>query len=134
MSRIGLPKKLADFEQTLTAARMDAFYSATGWQSGPRPSMHPTLATCFRDGEFKAFQAMNIPLASVLHGEQKYEYAKALQADTAYCGETSLVQFYEKAGKGSVMKFYVFRTELKDKTAGALHVACETTIIVREAT
>ena len=94
--------------------------------------MHPALPTYFRDGEFMAFKALGIELASVLHGEQKYEYVKPLLAEIKYQGETSLVQFYEKSGKGSSMKFYVFRTELR--ASEELHVACESTIIVREKT
>ena len=119
MTRQGLPRLMSEFELTLPAARVEAFFNAVGWAQPRRPSMPPTLATCFRHGEFEAFQKLGVPLPTVLHGEQSYTLLRDIEADKPYRGATSLIQSYERAGKeGMVMKFYVLQTDLFDATTG----------------
>ncbi len=117
---------IATFTATISAENVAAFFNAVGWAQPVRPACPPTLATMFREGEFKALQEMKIPLQRVLHGEQKYRFLKELSPGATYSGKTFLNNQTEKAGMG----FYVFQTNIED-AGGDVCIECLTTIIVR---
>lgn len=121
---------IATFEASIPVERIDAFFKAVGWQLSGLPAMPPTLATLFRQGELEALNKLGIPLAKVLHGEQKYKFLKNLKAGEKYRGETFLLSQYEKSGGSGKMGFYILQTSLIDSN-GELCVECSATVIAR---
>lgn len=135
MSRSDIPNIAAvNFSLSISKERMNRFFDATAWPHAPRPNSHPTIATCFRQGEFELLKTLGINLKNVLHGEQSYKYHKTIQADIEYSGQTELAQFHEKNGASGVMRFYVFKTTLVNTNTKELAMECLSTIIYREAT
>jgi hypothetical protein len=117
------------FEFPVSGDRIEKFFQATAWQLPHRPSVPPTLATVFRQGEFELFQKIGIPLNRVLHAEQKYKFHKDLFAGATYVCSTGLESQYEKKG----LRFFVLRTDIKEPSGGATCIESFTTIVVKGA-
>ncbi len=131
MTQLHPTEPAATFTLSVPAEQAQRFFDAVAWQLPTRPQAPPTLATLFREGEYKALQNLQTSLEQILHGEQRYRFIKELLPDTTYQGETFINSHYEKSGKAGTMHFYVLQTNLKDDD-GETCAECFSTIIVRK--
>ena len=117
------------FTEPVTQARIDSFASAIGARS--REEAPPTFMTVFRQGEFQILQECEVPLSSLLHAEQTYEYRGAIRAGDDVQYETVLSNLLEKQGSAGKMQFFTFETSVRSERAGDLGIA-RTLIVVRQ--
>lgn len=118
----------ARYEEELTPQRIAAFRGAVG--ASVASDAPPTFMTTFRRGEFELFEKLGIPLSSVLHGEQLYEYRQPLRVGDKVSYESWLSEFSEKSGSRGSLRILHFDTEVR--LNAALAGTSRTTIVIRE--
>lgn len=91
----------------------------------------PTWLTCLRRGEFELFEKMQIPLASVLHAEQRYAWESAVVMPSRLKYRTRLTQVNEKSSSRGKLTFLVLETEVHAESVRC--ATARTTIAVKEA-
>ena len=72
---------------------------------------------------------LNIDLASVLHGQQKFRYYASICAGDILCGQKQVVDIYDK--KNGTLEFVEVKTEFCDQTGELLCEAVQTIIVRR---
>lgn len=92
----------------------------------------PTLFTIFRHGEFELMDRLGITLKEVLHGEQEYDYSQPIRANERVSFQTSLADVHEKKGKGALLHFLIFKTEVLRAEDGQLLAQAKSSVVVRE--
>ncbi len=118
---------IGPFQEEVTEKMLKAFCSAVGAEyTGEAP---PTYMTRYRQGEFELLQKNGVPLTSILHGEQEYEYFAPIKPGMKVEYETKITKSHEKKGSSGSMHFLVFETSVKE-SGKALGLA-KTTIVVR---
>lgn len=116
-----------------TEARLKAFCDAVGAKY--RGEAPPTFMAVLLPGMFKLLDEIKVPLKSVLHTDQEYQYHQPILPNDQLVYETTLGKALEKQGKTGSMKFMVFDTIVHATRGGVpgLHVGtCKTTIITRD--
>ena len=94
----------------------------------PRIPAPPTFAAALRPND--AREGIDIDWAKLLHGEQEFEYHRPLYAGDRLTLTQSIVDVYEKAGKGGVMDFLLLETEGRDP-AGELIFTSRSTVVIK---
>jgi hypothetical protein len=118
-----------------TEAKLKAFCDAVGAEY--RGDAPPTFMAVLLPGMFMLLNEIGIPLKSVLHTDQEYQYHQPILPGDHLIYETTLAKALEKQGKTGAMRFMVFDTIVHATRASVpipgLHVGtCKTTIITRD--
>lgn len=124
-------KTFGPYVEEVPAQRLSAFARSVGAQdTGMAP---PTFLTVCRRGEFEAFQAAQVPMSRLLHGEQEYTYHSPIHAGEQIRYETKLANVLEKRGSASPMQILIFETQVQAGRDGEMRLAgvSKSTIIVR---
>lgn len=118
------------YTEYLDQTGVERFSRAISYSGSDLP---PTWFTRLRRGEFELFERFSIPLASVLHAEQRYILERPIQISTELSYVTRFVQSTEKAsGSRGTLTFIVFETEVQQE--GKRCATARTTVAVRSGT
>ena len=96
----------------------------------------PTFLTVLRQGEFDLLQKFGIPLSTILHGEQEYEYLEPISPGDLLKYTTAIQQVHEKRGSskssvgGDLLQFLVLETEVHG-SGGRKVALTRSTLIIR---
>jgi acyl dehydratase len=86
----------------------------------------PTFPRVF---EFGVIEGLELPRAGLIHGEQKYTYARPLWVGEEVRCLTHLKDVYEKEGKGGTMTFLVFERVGESPVGESIFTAEEVLIV-----
>jgi hypothetical protein len=130
-SRSGVTRRVGEssslHRETIESQAVAAFARAIGAPlDGTVP---PTWLTRGRQGEFELLQKLGVPLSSVLHGEQEYEWLGTLRVGMDLCHVTRLAEAVVKRGSKALLYFLKLDTRFTDGPEGR-PVACGRTVIV----
>ena len=90
----------------------------------------PTFATCFRDGEFTILQDLEVDLRKLLHGEQEYEYHRAIKPGDVLTCTPRIASLKSKETKKGKMAFLT--TEVRVTAGDDLVCVARSTVAIRE--
>jgi len=99
------------------AFRDEAAAAEQGFDAVPAPLTFARVSTFPR---YRVVEGRGIDIGFrqeyAIHGEQEYEYERALEVGDVLTGETTLVDVYERdGGRGGTMTFAVLETEYRDQ-------------------
>jgi len=92
-----------------TAARQGPFGTIVAPPTYPIAFMTQALA-----GGFESFLELGLDFATLVHGEQEFEYARPLRAGETLTLVGRVADVYEKAGSSGTLDFVVLETEGRD--------------------
>lgn len=115
--------------EALELDQITTFATAVSGPNGAlRGGVPATYLTKMRSAEFELFSKMGIPLPSILHAEQEYQYLRPLRVGEVLTFEARLIKALEKSG--GKLSFLTFQTDFMD-TGGAKCAVSVTTVVVR---
>lgn len=123
-----------NYEDVFSEDRLLEFARVVGVEgdSFSDSSLIPTLFTIFRHGEFELMERLGITLKEVLHGEQEYDYSQPIRANERVSFQTSLADVHEKKGKGALLHFLIFKTDIVRAEDSQLLAQAKSTVVFRE--
>ena len=87
-----------------------------GYRDTPCPPTFITMAFQeFTGAYFKAFEALGVPLASVLHGEEEYEYLSEIYPGDVLTCRMTFESIVEKKTKSGWMDLITLRTSFTNQ-------------------
>lgn len=90
--------------------------ASQGYPDTPCPPTFPTIAFQeFTGAYFKAFEALGVPLASVLHGEEEYEYLADIYPGDLLTCQMTFESIVDKQTKSGPMDLITLRTSFTDQ-------------------
>jgi len=115
---------------TLKVASEDrAFFGQVVQESEPS-DLSPVFFTKYRKGELEILDKMQVPLKSILHGEQTYHYEPAAwESFDSIEFDSSLESVLEK--KGGSMVILIVLTQMRNAANQEVLVNAKSTFIVR---
>ena len=99
-----------------------------GYPAIPAPPTFAFSLASLAPAQNTSTRGMNIPIAKILHGEQKFTYHKLIFAGDRIRLKTRVVDIYDK--KGGALEFIVFETTSHNQS-GELCVNARTVTVVR---
>lgn len=124
------------FRETITEGQVARFCESTGFspELRARIGVPPTFITRYRTGEFELFEKLGVPLSSVLHAEQGYDYRAPIEVGDQIEYTTQVANIVEKNAGGRHMKFLTLVSEFScrrgERNIGVVAVA-KTVVVVR---
>lgn len=112
----------------ISAEVIRAFVGAT--RSRYATGIPPTLATIYRDLEYKFLERMKADLRYLLHGEQEYEYMSPLRANESFLVRAKIADLKERKGKEATLNFIVMESEIV--FGGKISVRSRTNFVIRQ--
>jgi len=102
---------------------------AAGYRDLPIPATFPFTIGMNPDDPFDMIRALGVDLATVLHGEQSFEYSKPICAGDCVKVKREVVEAYQK--KGGALTFFVVRLRYEDARTEELFCIARQVIVSR---
>lgn len=107
----------------------EAAAKAAGFRSLPAPPTFAFTIAMNPARQFDTLETLSIPIDSVLHAEQAFEYHGLMCAGDRIGVARRFTTYFEK--KQGAFRFYVIEARLSDAETGALRCECRQTILQR---
>jgi acyl dehydratase len=82
--------------------------------------------------DMSLFADLDLNIASLVHGEQEFEYFKVLKAGDKITIRAKVADMYEKEGKSGILDFVIFEAAGYDEKGEKVYI-CRTTLISKRA-
>jgi len=136
-SRDMIGRMLSTGSATVTGEHIAAFARALGdehpWHVDPDAARRgpfgalvapPTYPIAFMTqalaGGMEAFLELGLDFATLVHGEQEFEYVRPVTAGETLALTGRIADVYEKTGASGALDFVVIETEARDAAGGAV--------------
>jgi acyl dehydratase len=102
---------------------------AAGYRDLPAPATFPFSIGMNPEDPFDMVKALGVDLATVLHGEQSFEYVRPICAGDCVRVRREVVEAYQK--KGGALTFFVVALRYEDAQSGDLFCTARQVIVSR---